>query len=205
MDPRGADVERLADLCWLLAHDRQGSPLLGRDHLAIGLAAGVVGELLTQPSATVTRECLVADRVVGHALGDLYEAGRQHIVRSPRVWVEWLAGEHHQRTVGDITDRLVASGLAVQHGRHVQAVDGMTAFAPIARLTDALTSVHPIPAHTRLLAGVTLACGLAPAVAGNGEDLRRPLQLIAMDLPKPLFSLVTAVDDAIAALAMRRP
>jgi hypothetical protein len=200
----GGPPERLADLWWLLAHDERGGPRLGREHLALGLAAAVVGELLTQPPAVVAQDCLMADPVVAHPLADLAEAAVRGIARSPRVWVEWLAQEHHGRTVHDVVARLTGTGRLLRHGRQLVPVDAMTGFAPIGALISAAGSRYPVSDPVRLLAGLALCCGLAPLAATGAEDMVRPLQLLAMGLPRPLYTLVAATDDAVSDLAMRR-
>lgn len=196
--------QRLADLWWLLAHDERGHPRVGPDHFALGLAAAVVGELLTQASALVDDGDLRPDPVLAHPLVDLAEAAGQHIIRPARAWIEWLAGEHHRRTERDVVARLAAARLLVRHGRTLRPVDAMTSFTPITILIGAVTSTYPVSDPVRVLAGIALHCGLAPLIATSGEDMRRPLQLLAMDLPRSLLAVVTAIDDAISALALRR-
>lgn len=196
--------ERLADLWWLLAHDERGGARLGREHLALGLAAAVIGELLTESSAAIAHDCLTADPVVAHPLADLTEAAARGIARPPRVWVEWLAQEHHPRTARDVVARLTTSGRLLGHGRQLVPADAMTGFAPIGALLSAAGSRFPVADPVRLLAGLALCCGLTPLLATGGEDMVRPLQLLAMGLPKSLYALVTATDDAVSDLAMRR-
>jgi len=202
-DPAGPP-ERVADLWWLLAHDERGGARLGRQHLALGLAASVIAELLTQSPAGLVGDCLTADPVVAHPLADLAEAAARGIARPPRVWVEWLAQEHHGRTAQDVVARLTMTGRLLRHGRQFVPVDAMTGFAPIGALISAAGSRFPVSEPVRLLAGLALCCGLAPLVATGAEDMVRPLQLLAMGLPKHLYALVAATDDAVADLAMRR-
>jgi hypothetical protein len=199
-----APAERLADLWWLLAHDERGGAHLGREHLALGLAAAVIGELLTQSSALVTTDFLIADPVVAHPLADLAEAAARGIARPPRVWVEWLAQEHHARTAQDVVSRLTMAGRLLRHGRQLVPVDAMTGFAPIGALISAAGSRLPVSDPVRLLAGLALCCGLAPLVSSGAEDMVRPLQLLAMGLHRPLYAVVAATDDAVSDLAMRR-
>lgn len=172
--------------------------------MVLGLAAAVIGELLTQPAAAVSGEDLVPDPVIAHPLVDLTEAAGQHIVRPLRAWIEWLAHEHHRRTEHDVVARLATGRRLVRQGRHLQPVDAMTSFAPITALMGAVSSTYAVSAPIRVLAGIALHCGLAPLIAAGSEDMRRPLQLLAMDLPRPLLALITATDDAISGLAMRR-
>lgn len=196
--------DRLADLWWLMAHDERGNPRLGHDHLALGLAAAVVGELMTQPPALISDDCLVSDPVVAHPLADMAEAAGRGIARSPRVWVEWLAQERHGRTEHDVLSRLSGCGRLVRHGRHLMAVDAVTGFTPIGALISAASTHLPVPDPVRLLAGITLCCGLTSLVATGNGDTVRSLQLLAMGLSKRLYAVVAATDDAVSGLAMRR-
>jgi hypothetical protein len=198
-------VERLGDLWWLLAHDERGHPRVGPRHFATGLAAAVLGEVLMQCSGRVLDSGdLVADAAVTLVLGELTGAAREGLVRPVRVWVEWLADHESDGLLQAVTARMVAAGLLVRQGRQVGPVDAFTAFAPITALVSAVGAGYPVADPIRLLGGLAMACGLAGVTATNGEDMVRPLQLLAMHLPKSLYSLVIATDDAIHALATRR-
>ncbi len=196
--------DRLADLWWLMAHDERGNPRLGHNHLALGLAAAVVGELMTQSSALINADCLVADPVVAHPLADMVEAAGRRIARPTRVWVEWLAQERRDRTEQDVLARLTSYGRLVKRGRNLVAVDAMTGFAPIGALISAIGTHLPVSDPIRLLAGIALCCGLAPLVGTGDGDMARPLQLLAMGLSTRLYAVVAATDDAVSGLAMRR-
>ena len=115
------NVERLADLFWLLAHDERGTPRIGREHLAVGLAASVLGEVLTQSSAmlTATGE-LVPDPVVAHVLNDLVLA---RTIQRPLVWIEWLARNECERSERDVVSRLVDAGLLPEATEPLQPVE----------------------------------------------------------------------------------
>jgi len=198
-------AQRLGDLWWLFAHDERGNFRIGQDHFALGLGACVVGELLTQPSALVTGDRdLFADPVVAHVVGDLSEAAGRQIVKPPRVWIEWLAAEHHDRSLRDVEDRMISNGLLMRQGRRLVPADAFIAFAPVTLLVNALRSDESVTDPVRLLAGIGMCCGLSDLISGNGEDMRRPLQLLAMQLPTPLFALVSATDDGVNSLALRR-
>jgi hypothetical protein len=196
--------DRLADLWWLMAHDERGNPRLGHDHLALGLAAALVGELMIQPPTLVSADCLIADPVVANPMADMVEAAVRGIARPVRVWVEWLAQERHDRSERDVVSRLTGFGRLVKRGRQLVPVDAITGFAPIGALISAVGTRLPVSDPVRLLAGITLCCGLTPLVATGGEDMVRPLQLLAMGLSKRLYAVVAATDDAVSGLAMRR-
>ncbi len=200
--PQIPTVERLADLFWLLAHDERGTPRIGREHLAVGLAASVLGEVLTQSSAMVTANGeLVADPVVAHVLNDLVLA---RTVQQPLVWIEWLARNECERSERDVVSRLVDAGLLVRSRRTLVPVNPLTAFAPARALIRAVAADSTVSDPVRLLAGLCLYCGLSGLVAADGSDVVRPLQLVAMRLPPRLFGVVAAADEAVNRLALRR-
>lgn len=201
----GYGVERLGDLWWLLAHDERGHTRVGQRHFATGLAAAVLGEALTQSSARVLESGdLVADAAIALVLGELTGAAREGLARPPRVWVEWLAEKEHERLAPAVAARMVARGLLVRQGRQLVPVDAFTAFAPVSALVSAVGAHHPVSDPVRVLAGIAVSCGLAPLASTSGEDMVWPLQRLSQDLPRPLYALVIATDDAIHAVATRR-
>jgi hypothetical protein len=202
MRPHERQVDRLADLFWLMARCGSGLRLRG-EPFALGLAASAVGEALTQPGLVNDTVLLTADPVVARVLSDVVAAGRQEIVKSPRLWVEWLAQEQHRRTEWDVVARMAAAGLLGYQGRHPVPVDQWVACAPLTVLTAALDLTQPVPDRVKLLAGISASCGLADRLAGPTADRLWPLQQLARRLSPPLLGLVEALDDALHAVAVR--
>ena len=197
--------QRPGDLWWLLTHDERGRARVGRQHFGVGLAACALGEAFTDSSARL--DCdgnVLTDPVVGQVLGELSAAAREGIVKPPRVWVEWLAAREHDRLARAVVYRMVTDGWLISDGRHTWPKDSLTACAPVTALVATAGMGHAATDPIRLLAGVANGCGLTPLVLSGGQDMVRPLQLLAMQLSKPLYSLVVAVEDAVHAVAARR-
>ena len=204
MEPVPRFPHRLADLWWLLAHDTRGRAVVGPHHFAIGLTACALGEVFTQVGGGLDVDGnVVADPVVAHVVGEVRGAARERVVKPARAWVEWLAANEVPELERAVVVRMVGAGWLLNDGRHTWPKDSLTAFTPVTALITAAGGAHAVSDALRVLAGVTSACGLAPLVGSSGEDMVRPLQLLAMELPKPLYGLVAAVDDAIHALATR--
>jgi hypothetical protein len=205
MRPAQPVPQRPGDLWWLLCHDERGRPQVGRQHFAIGLAACALGEAFTDSSWRLDVDGnVVTDPVVAQVLGEVGAAARERIVKAPRVWVEWLATREYERLVRAVVYRMVTDGWLISDGRHTWPKDPMVACAPVTLLVATAGMGHAATDSVRLLAGVVNGCGLTPLVLSGGQDLVRPLQLLAMQLPKPLHVLVEAVEDAVHATASRR-
>jgi len=195
---------RPGDLWWLLAHDERGRALVGPQHFGIGLAACALGEAFTHSSARLDGDGnVVTDPLVAVVLGEVSAAARQGIAKPPRVWVEWLATREHDRLARAVVYRMVTDGWLISDGRHTRPRDSVIACTPVTVLVATAGMGHVATDSVRLLAGVTNGCGLTPLVLA-GQDMVRPLQLLAMQLPKPLHLLVEAVEDAVHATATRR-
>jgi hypothetical protein len=202
--PVAAFPDRLADLWWLLAHDVRGRAVVGPHHFAIGLAACALGEVFTQVGGGLDAEGnVVVDGVVAHVVGEVRGAARERVVKPARAWVEWLAANEVHELERAVVVRMVGNGWLFSDGRHTWPKDSLTAFTPVTALITAAGGGHAVSDAVRVLAGVTSACGLAPLVGSSGEDMVRPLQLLAMELPRSVYGLVAAVDDAVHALATR--
>jgi hypothetical protein len=205
MLPQDRRIDRVADLFWLLAHRGRGSARLGEESYALGLAASVLGELLTQPAALLGRDRLLfADPVLGPVMTDLVGAAGRDIVRPLRAWVEWLAAERHPLTDQAVVARLVAAGVVGYRRRHPVPLDQWAAAAPVTVLTAALGGSIAAGDELRLLAGLCVSCGLAGELAGPGDNRMVALQQLTRRLPGSLRDLLTALDDALHALAVRR-
>lgn len=204
MAPVAGYPYRLADLWWLLAHNARGRAELGPHHFAIGLAACALGEVFTQPGGGLDGEGnVVADPVVALVVGEVRGAGRERVVKPARPWVEWLATKEVHELEPAVVVRMVGEGWLFSDGRRTWPRDSLTAFTPVTLLIAAAGGDHVVSDGLRVLAGVTHACGLAPLIGSSGEDMTRPLQLLAMGLPATVRGVVTAAEDAFNALATR--
>jgi hypothetical protein len=196
---------RLADLFWLLAHRGRGSARLGDESYGLGLAAAVVAESLVEPSSTVdVAGMLCTDAVLASLNADVASAAGKEVVRPVRPWIEWLAAERHERTERAVVSRLSGAGL-VEHRRWRPApVDYVVADAPVTLLLAVLNKSVSITDQVRLLAGLAVSCGLVDEVSSPGIDPRFELHQLTRRLPAPLSIVLTGLDDALHALAVRR-
>lgn len=96
---------RLSDEFWWLAHHHAtGRPLLGRRFVSVGLAAGLLGELLAVGCVAVRRDCLVA-RPVGPPGGAVAASVFASIARERHaypvsVWLTVLAEHAYEQVAG---------------------------------------------------------------------------------------------------------
>jgi hypothetical protein len=179
--------------------------LVGSQHFAIGMAACALGEAFTQPAGRFDADGNVAtDPVAAYVVGEVTSAAGQQVVKRARSWVEWLASKHeHSRLVEAVVCRMVSDGWLISDGRHLWPKDSLIAGSAVAALMAAAGLRHPASDPIRVLAGVSLGCGLAPQIGDNDAGIAQPLRRLTIQLPRPLLELVTAVEDAVHAVATR--
>jgi len=159
---------RLGDDLYLVAHHEiTGKPHLQPRALGLGVAGGLLGELLLAGSVRVWRGLVIPGRptmphddlarqVLGQVIGE-----HEHLPLPD--WLAFLA----RTASGDIARRLAASGYLTPaparrlgRGRRWVPVDADSAFAPLVRVKTALDSARPVTAQHVLLGGLASACGL---------------------------------------------
>jgi hypothetical protein len=200
-------VDRLADLAWLLAHDRNGAPRIGREHLALALSAAAIGEALLQPAAVISEAHLLQDPVVARVVGHLERAAARDILQVPKVWLEYLAVEHERRELErSVVGRMIAAGTLRRGDRdHWQPLNDLVAAIPAGLLARALAGDPAASTpQVRMLAGICAHCGLADQLSARPQDIWWPLNQMIKEQSKPLRSVVLALEDAINDLALRR-
>jgi hypothetical protein len=162
---------RVADDVYLLAHDdRSGRPRLAARPLGLGLAAGLLAELMLadQPAIRVGQD---------GALWIAREVPRTAISRHPLLrqvdlepalhpvpdWLAFLASS----TVRDVGARLEQARYLTRVSRRLPGLparlvpaDASWAFAPVNRVAAALDPRRVWEPYTAALAGVAYACGL---------------------------------------------
>jgi Golgi phosphoprotein 3 (GPP34) len=158
---------RLADDLYLLAHhDSSGKPHLQPRALGLGLAGGLLGELMLTSGIRLWRDMVIpgcgtppADDLARGVLS-LIAGERGHL--PPRDWLLFLA----RTAAGDVARRLGQAGyLTRAPGRGLRRagrwvpVDADCAFAPLVRVKSALGS-GPVAAQQVALGGLAAACGL---------------------------------------------
>jgi hypothetical protein len=204
--PHLAGTGRLADDLYLLAHhERTGRPVLSPRAAGLGLAGGLLGELVLvgairiRRGEVVTTAGLAEDALTAAVLSQV--AGEV----AARPVGEWLA--FLSRTApGGVAGRLEAAGyLAAVPARPWRAgrlvpVSADCAFAPITRVKAALDEAHPADAQIVALAGLAAACGLGARLAGwlpPGSRLR--MDQAAGRLDAGLREVITQTHAAVGA------
>jgi Golgi phosphoprotein 3 (GPP34) len=180
----------VADDLYLLAHhDATGRPLLQPRPLCLGLAAGLLAELILDGGIGLRQDGMVrAER--GAPADQLSRQVREKIIteraaRPVRDWVLYLA----RGAAEDVARRLERSGYLIPAGGRVPwrprrwvPVDADWAFAPLVRVRSSLDPARPAGPHDAVLAALALACGLefrvdqyVPPPRRDPADLTRQL------------------------------
>jgi hypothetical protein len=199
----------LADDLYLLAHHEvSGRPFSRPRALGLGLAGGLLAELVLAGRVAVVPEVVVTGRAWP---GDRLGRGVVRVLLSEpdphpvREWLAFLAGS----AVRGVAGRLARSGYLDRearrgpwrHGRWVPA-DPDCAFAPVIRVRAALDPARNAAAGDVVLAGLAVACGLGPRVLPYGPPgARRCLDAAVRELSPDLRELISqtqaAVDGAV--------
>jgi hypothetical protein len=159
---------RVADDLYLMAHhETSGKPLIQARALGIGLAGGLLAELMLadsiimRPDRTIgPGRGLPADDLTRQALGLM--AGEPE----PRPVREWLLFIGRS-AASEVAYRLGRAGYLARSGRRVPwraerwvPVDPDWAYTPLIRVRSALDPARPLPVHGAVLGGLAGACGL---------------------------------------------
>lgn len=197
---------RLADQVFLIAHeDRTGRPRLHPRATGLGLAAGLIGELMLLGRVTVyDGELQVVNRetpgdVLAHNVLDLLVAQQQH--RDLHTWLAFLA----QDAAVKVGERLLRAGAVETVVRRKLMGSQQTHYMPMnadqrnaavwagVRLANLLVQNSGMDVADRTLAGLVLATGLTRYVLWD-FPLHRPgmnhLFAIVDSLPPELRELV---------------
>lgn len=177
---------RPADDLYLMAHHEvSGKPYVQPRALGLGLAGGLLAELLLGGSISLVPDGVVvaAGRAApedGLARSVLGLIAGEHERRPVRDWLLFVA----RSAAGELGRRLEASGYVTRAGgrglwrsRRWVPVEADWAFAPLLRVRSALDSTRPLSAEGAVLAGLAVACGLGfrlvqytPAKTGRSVD-----------------------------------
>jgi hypothetical protein len=201
----------VADDLYLLAHsDVSGRPFVQPRALGLGLAGGLLSELVLAGAVSVRHDDIAVmgrpppDGLLVRVLGQVAAEPQAHPVR------EWLA--YVARTgPADVAARLAASGYLAQdksllpwRGDRWRPTDRDSALSPVLRVRAALDANRPLTIHDAVLAGLADACGLwfrlAPYLPAKAV---RPVHHAVAQLPPGLQDLISqtraAVDSAVLA------
>jgi Golgi phosphoprotein 3 (GPP34) len=205
---------RVGDDLYLVAHDdRTGRPQLPRRQLGLGLASGLLAELMLGGSICLQHGDVAV--AAGARRPDLEEplAGRVRalIAAEPdsypvRDWLRLLA----QTATRDIADRLAEAGYLARArslapwrpARYVPA-DPDWAFAAVARVRAALDPARPFAAREVTLAGLVVAGGLSHRLdydlSPAGGSAGQAVALLPQDLRELIAQTRAAVDRTVLA------
>lgn len=202
---------RLADDLYLLAHhDVTGRPFLQPRALRLGLAGGLLAELIFD-GAIWLRAGMTgasgADRIEDDLLRRvLVVMLAERDLLPVRDWLAYLA----TGASDEVAARLAAAGyLARQRswrpgGVRWVPVDADAAFAPLARVRAALDPARSSTVPDVVLTGLAAACGLGPRVLPFGPPgarrwLDEALGVLRPDLRELIAQVQLAVDSAVLA------
>jgi len=158
---------RVGDDLYLMAHDdASGKPLLEPRGLGLGLAGGLLAELMLARGAGLRRDGTVAAGGTWPADELAQQVFRLIEAEQPLAVRDWL-GFLAMTAPEDIARRLGQTGYLTQ-ARHRLSwrpprwvpVDPDWAFAPLLRVRAALDPSRPCSASDAVLTGVAVACGL---------------------------------------------
>ena len=201
---------RLADDLYLLAHHEQtGKPHLQPRALGLGLAGGLLAELLLSGSIRLCSGLvMVGDGIPPQdnvARSVLDHVANEHDDHAARDWLLFFA----HTAAGQVARRLEQAGYLTRastwrFGRSTRwvPVDADGAFAPLVRVKSALRSSGPVAAQQVVLGRLAAACGLSHQLSLYlPSDAHRRLEAAAEQLDPGLQELIAqtqaAVDSAL--------
>ncbi len=199
----------VADDMYLMAHhDLTGKPLLQPRPLSLGLAGGLLAELMLGGSIGLRHDRAVLAARTWPA-DDLARRVRDQIAAEPepRPLTEWLA--YLARTAApDVAARLeragyltrVRSWVPMRPGRLIPA-DPDWAFGPLLRVRSALDRSRLFDPREAVLAGLAIAGGLGYRLdqytAPAGRSLEEATGYLGADLRELIAQTQAAVDSAL--------
>lgn len=169
MSPVMAGTGLLADDLYLMAHhETTGRPYLQPRPLGIGMAAGLLAELILVETITITRQADVA-LTSRAASADSLARDVLTLIRSehqPRPVQDWLLFMARTATE-DVACRLERAGYLARTNRRTSwraprwvPTDAHSAFAPLLRACSVLDATRLPTVQYAVLAGLAAAAGL---------------------------------------------
>jgi hypothetical protein len=209
MDSRLSGTRLVADDLWLMAHDdATGKPLLLLRALGLGLAGGLLSELmlarcirLRSDTAVVIGQHVPRTAAEGHAVLRLI-AG-EPVPLPVRDWLGFLA----LKARDDVAGRLERAGYLARAGRRLPwrpqrwvPVDPNWAFAPLLRVRSALDPARQSSEYEAVLAGLSAACGLGFRIGqylSPGRTVEEATRLLEAGLRELIAQTQAAADSAV--------
>lgn len=205
---------QLADEFFLIAHnDSRGKPRLNPVATGLGLASGLLGELVISGHLTVAAGMIsIVDRrppadALSHTVLDHIVNEPQH--QSVRTWLSFLA----QTAAESVGERLTRTGtVRRQETRRLLRtsviyvpVDINEAAWPATRLRALLDRPEPPTIPDGLLFGLVTATGLTREVLWSaGSRAHHRLSVLIAALPPPVKELVMHTEAAVGAAVLRQ-
>jgi hypothetical protein len=213
LQSRLSGTGRVADDLWLLAHHEvTGRPLLHGRPLGLGLAAGLLTELMTGahpaillwPDGAITIGPAIPLRAVRtHPLMKLIAAEPQAL--QVRDWLQFLS----RTAAADVGGRLEQAGYVNRSRRRIPGLparlvpaDRDWAFAPVTRIGAALR--RPDGGHGVMLAGLAVACGLGYRLDLYLTGAGPAVHAAVARLPDDLRQLIAWTQTAVSATVLAR-
>jgi hypothetical protein len=191
-------------------HESSGRPFLGPRPLGIGLAGGLLAELMLSGCVFVGFDrALVASRTrpddsLAHQVRDQVDGDPE---RHPLPdWLLFLA----QTAAGNVADRLERAGYLTRAGwlpwraaRWVP-VDPDWAFGSLLRTRPAVDASRPLTAHAAVLAGLAAGCGLRFRLDQYVPPAGRTVDQAVARLDPGLQRLIAAVRQTVDTAVLTR-
>jgi hypothetical protein len=215
LESRLRGTGRVADDLWLLAHHEvTGRPLLHARELGLGLAAGLLAELmlgerpairLWQGGTVMIGQNVPRSLVERHPL--LKQIGAEPQLLPVRDWLLFMA-----RTAdGEVGARLEQAGYLARSRRRIPGmparrvpVDPDWAFAPVTRVGAALDPRRPFDPCAGALAGLAVACGLNYRLGQYLNVEGVAVEAAAARLPADLERLIVHTQVAVSTAVFSR-
>jgi hypothetical protein len=202
-----------ADDLWLVAHHEvTGRPRLRARPLGLGLAAGLLAELMTGAHPAIL---LWPDDAITLAPGILPQAAGRHpllklILAEPqaltvRDWLQFLS----KTATAEVGSRLEQAGYVMRSPRRLPRlpprlvpVDRDWAFAPITRI--GAVQRRTAGTYGVVLAGLAVACGLGHQLDLYLTDAEPAIEAAVACLPDDLRQLIVQTQIAVSAKVLAR-
>jgi Golgi phosphoprotein 3 (GPP34) len=212
MAPGLGGTGRVGDDLWLLAHnDYSGKPYIAPRAVGLGVAGGLLAELLLAGHADVWHGGAVVadgraqprDGLARHVLGLVAGEREQRPVRD---WLAYLA----RTAARDVAHRLEQAGYLRRAGARMPGraarwvpVNSDWAFAPLLRVRSAVDASRPVAVPEVVLAGLADACGLGFRFTEYVPPrARRSVTEAAGLLPPALRELITHTEAAVGSAVL---
>jgi hypothetical protein len=213
LDSKLSGTGRLADDLWLLAHHEvTGRPHLHPRQLGLGLAGGLLAELMTGPHPAIglRHDGLLQIRPEIPPRAVQADPLLRQMAAEPQLLPvrDWL-GFVSRSAAGEVGARLEQAGYLTRNRRRVPGLparlvpaDRDWAFAPIPRITAALR--RPPGPYGVVLAGLAVACGLGYRLELYLPGAGPAAEAAVAGLPGDLRQLIAWTQTAVSAAVLSR-